>query len=204
MQALSSFPSPSSDTSNSQARAVLSKDEENMKSPVNKILRRECYFRVPGDGWLGPTFVFWRYGPRIQRDTRRWSCPTSWWWSPPRRWWRRCPAPPHSWCNSSGPWGGRRIVTLLAIKTLSIFYLLQDPQTLRLLSLGGPHPGRGVLAAGDQHAAVLRQAHAVDALLVVGHRLQELAFLSSSGSSCPHGGGVWCEVCCNWWELWQF
>ena len=38
MQALSSFPSPSSDTSNNQARAVLSKDEENIKSPVNKIL----------------------------------------------------------------------------------------------------------------------------------------------------------------------
>ena len=38
MQALSSFPSPSSDTSNNQARAVLSKDEENMKSPVNRIL----------------------------------------------------------------------------------------------------------------------------------------------------------------------
>merc|ERR1719361_2834718 len=34
---VSSSPSPSSDTSNSQARAVLSKDEENMKSPVNKI-----------------------------------------------------------------------------------------------------------------------------------------------------------------------
>ena len=50
MQALSSFPSPSSDTSNSQARAVLSKDEENMKSPVNKILREEFYLRVPRDG----------------------------------------------------------------------------------------------------------------------------------------------------------
>ena len=50
MQALSSFPSPSSDTSNSQARAVLSKDEENMKSPVNKILRQELYFRVPREG----------------------------------------------------------------------------------------------------------------------------------------------------------
>ena len=53
MQALSSFPSPSSDTSNSQARAVLSKDEENMKSPVNKILRQEFYF--PG-GWLARTY----------------------------------------------------------------------------------------------------------------------------------------------------
>lgn len=38
MQALSSLPSPSSDTSKSQARAVLSKDEENIKSPVNRIL----------------------------------------------------------------------------------------------------------------------------------------------------------------------
>ena len=46
MQALSSFPSPSSDTSNSQARAVLSKDEENMKSPVNKILRQEFFISV--------------------------------------------------------------------------------------------------------------------------------------------------------------
>merc|ERR1712168_1554060 len=34
---LSSSPTPSSDTSNNQARAVLSKDEENIKSPVNKI-----------------------------------------------------------------------------------------------------------------------------------------------------------------------
>ena len=76
-------------------------------------------------------------------------------------------------------------------------YLLEDSETLRLLSLGGPHPGRGVLAAGDQHAAVLRQAHAVDALLVVRHRLQQLAFLSSSsGSSCPH-----VAVCCDCREL---
>ena len=70
-----------------------------------------------------------------------------------------------------------------------IFYLLQDPQTLRLLSLSGPHPGRGVLAAGDQHAAVLRQAHAVDALLVVSHRLQQLALLASSRATGPHDGG---------------
>ena len=48
MQALSSFPSPSSETSNSQARAVLSKEEENMKSPVNRILSQKFIFMSEG------------------------------------------------------------------------------------------------------------------------------------------------------------
>ena len=38
MQALSSLPSPNSDTSNSQALAVLSNEDEKMKSPVSRIL----------------------------------------------------------------------------------------------------------------------------------------------------------------------
>ena len=56
MQALSSFPSPSSDTSKSQARAVLSKDEENMKSPVNKILPQQFYFIFLSPGMAGTYF----------------------------------------------------------------------------------------------------------------------------------------------------
>ena len=92
---------------------------------------------------------------------------------------------------------GKDNFTLPSFSAKTILYLLQHPQTLRLLSLGGPHTGRGVLAAGDQHAAVLRETHAVDALLVVRHRLQQLAFLSSSsGSSCPH-----VAVCCDCREL---
>ena len=39
MQALSSLPSPNSDTSNSHALAVLSNEEEKMKSPVSRILQ---------------------------------------------------------------------------------------------------------------------------------------------------------------------
>ena len=39
MQAWSSWPSAISDVSNSQALAVLSKEEEKMKSPVIRILQ---------------------------------------------------------------------------------------------------------------------------------------------------------------------
>ena len=37
--------------------------------------------------------------------------------------------------------------------------VLEDPQALSLLSLGGPEAGRGVLAARHQHRAVLLQGH---------------------------------------------
>ena len=162
-----------------------------MKSPVNKILRQEFYFRLPRDGWDlllysgGMTLVYKETlagghvplpdgGVRPARDDvgvlHR-----------------------HA-VDVTGVAPGKDRYSPLPI---FIFYLLQHPQTLRLLSLGGPHTGRGVLAAGDQHAAVLRETHAVDALLVVRHRLQQLAFLSSSsGSSCPH-----VAVCCDCREL---
>ena len=55
--------------------------------------------------------------------------------------------------------------------TNPVFNLLENSYTNGLLSLCGPHPGRGILRACDQHAAVFGQGHAVDGLLMVAQRL---------------------------------
>ena len=47
-------------------------------------------------------------------------------------------------------------------------------------------PGRAVFTAGDEHAAVLAEHHAVDALLMVGHGLQQLPTLAPGGAAGPH------------------
>ena len=79
--------------------------------------------------------------------------------------------------------------------------LLKDAKTLGLLSPGRPQPRRCILAPRHQHRAVLlcfliyqdvvrdgayREAHAVDALLMVGHRLQQLSLLPPGAPPRPH------------------
>ena len=190
MQALSSLPSPNSDTSNSHALAVLSNEEEKMKSPVSRILqsnvtcheqedRRTILLLYPGgvalvheealagghvplpDGGVRPARdhegVLHRHAVDVAAVT-------------PGMKQREA----NFLCNVA-------IVTCAMTEDL-----LEHPDALCLLGLGGPHPGGGVLAAGDEHGAVLGHAHAVDALLVVRHRLQQVALLPGRAAG-PHG-----------------